>query len=228
MEAMGDSFQHIVEHVSLVEAAKAHAFGGGGDKRPRQTGSYGGSSLRGADQSSRRYQPYLGRPMHSVLQATSSDLPSQGASESSFSRPVDRVVSSGSSASVYQPSSPLIYFSCREVGHISRRCSRPRRDYQPQRTPTSSAGKGGDSQRGGAQSGHGGSQGFRAGSHAARGGSQSARGGSKTGHGGSHCYSFSSRPEAEASDAVIAEFQVGSLLSLVADSRYQDCIEFTG
>ncbi|XP_059306520.1 wall-associated receptor kinase 3-like [Lycium ferocissimum] len=74
----------------------------------------------------------------------------------------------GSSASVYQPSSPFTYYFCGEMGHVARRCPQPRRDYQPSRTPTSSGGRGGVSQRGGAQSGYGGS-------HGSRGGSQSAR-----------------------------------------------------
>ncbi|XP_059306316.1 uncharacterized protein LOC132057727 [Lycium ferocissimum] len=202
MESMGASFQSIIEHASMVEGAKARAFGGG-DKRPRQTGSYGGSSSRGAGQFSRPHQPYFDRPVHSALQASPSEPPRQRAPESSFSRPVDRAASSGSSVSVYQHSSPITCFSCGEVGHVARRCPRPRRDYQPPRTPISSGGRGGTSQRGGAQSGHGASHGSRGGSQPARGGSQSERGGSRTERGGAHCYSFRVGLR-EASDVVIS------------------------
>ncbi|XP_060170867.1 uncharacterized protein LOC132601823 [Lycium barbarum] len=103
-------FQSILEHTSLVGGAKTCSFRGGGDKKPHQIGSSGGSSSRGAGQSSRPYQPYSCRLVHSVLQASPSEPPKQRAPESLFSRPVDRVVSSGSLASGYQPSSSLICF----------------------------------------------------------------------------------------------------------------------
>ncbi|XP_059315758.1 uncharacterized protein LOC132066467 [Lycium ferocissimum] len=74
MESMGASFQSIIEHASMVEGAKARAFSGG-DKRPRQTGSFGGSSTRGAGQFSRPPQPYSDRPVYLVLPASSSEPP---------------------------------------------------------------------------------------------------------------------------------------------------------
>ncbi|XP_060202242.1 uncharacterized protein LOC132630698 [Lycium barbarum] len=77
----------------------------------------------------------------------------QIAPESSFFRPVDNSASSGSTVSVYQHSSPITCFSCGEVGHVSWRFPQPKQDYQPLRTPISSSGRGGTSQRGGAQSG---------------------------------------------------------------------------
>ncbi|XP_060175920.1 uncharacterized protein LOC132606438 [Lycium barbarum] len=78
MEAIGASFQSIVEHASLVEAAKARAFGGGSEKRQRQIRRYGGSSSRRDGQSSRSYQPYTGNPVQSALQALSSRPSRQG------------------------------------------------------------------------------------------------------------------------------------------------------
>ncbi|XP_060216721.1 uncharacterized protein LOC132644160 [Lycium barbarum] len=199
---MGAFFQSIIKHASMVKGAKAHAFGGD-DKRPRQTGSFGGSGSRGAGQFSRPSQPYSNSPVHSTLPAFSSELLRQRAPESLFSRPVGRAASSGSSASVFQHSTPLTCYSCGEVGHVSRRCPRPRQDHQPPRTHVSSGGRGGTSQRGDAQSGRGTSHGSRGKSQPARSGTQSARGLSQTGHRGAYYFSFLGRPEAEASDAVI-------------------------
>ncbi|XP_060170649.1 uncharacterized protein LOC132601584 [Lycium barbarum] len=128
----------------------------------------------------------------SVLQACSSGptIPSDyGARQSyggSYSRKVDYTDPSSSSVSMHQLPALRACYVCGDPSHLMRDCPR-----------------GGSSIRGDAQSGRDGSYQTKGGHQSGTGSPQASRGG----HGGSLCYSFQSRPEAEASDAVISEWR---------------------
>ncbi|XP_059294935.1 uncharacterized protein LOC132048004 [Lycium ferocissimum] len=119
---------------------------------------------------------------------------------------------------VQQPMARGACFECGETGHYARECPRSRQGsrVQTSRPPALPARGGGYSSRGGSQSGRGGHQPSRGGHQSGRGSAQSVRGGSQAVRGGrggtqseggrAHFYAFSGRPEAEASDAIITDF----------------------